>query len=175
MKYSKRVQELQQIYSATPEGVLFAMLVAAGASRPEAYATIYRPTNTRPAALAKYATQLLKESPGVARMIDALTNAAGLVDPTKKEPKKKKKGENRGQFREKSEILDALAEELPNLRGKDRVDALMKIADLQQMKKEETAEEVERVIYYLPLRCNSCELYRKEQRRQAANDKKAAK
>lgn len=88
---------------------------------------------------------------------------------------RRKKGENRGQFREKSEILDALAEELPNLRGKDRVDALMKIADLQQMKKEETAEEVERVIYYLPLRCNSCELYRKEQRRQASNNKNGAK
>lgn len=51
----------------------------------------------------------------------------------------------------------------------------MKIADLQQMKKEETAEEVERVIYYLPLRCNSCELYRKEQRRQASNNKNGAK
>lgn len=175
MEYSKRVQELQQIYSTTPEGVLFAMLVAAGASRPEAYATIYRPTNTRPAALAKYATQLTKESPGVNKMIEALTNAAGIVDPTRKEPKKKKTAGSRGQFREKSEILDALAEELPNLRGKDRIDALIKIADLQQMKKEETAEEVERVIYYLPLRCKSCELYRKEQRRQAPTNKNGAK
>lgn len=108
-------------------------------------------------------------------MIDALTNAAGIVDPTRKEPRKKKKEGNRGQFREKSEILDALADELPNLRGKDRVDALMKMADLQQMKKEETAEEEERVIYYLPLRCKSCELYRKEQRRQASANKNGAK
>lgn len=47
----------------------------------------------------------------------------------------------------------------------------MKIADLQQMKKEEAAEEVERVIYYLPLRCKSCELYRKEKKRQQNQQK----
>lgn len=171
MEYSKRVQDLQQIYSTTPEGVLFAMLVAAGASRTEAYATIFRPANTRPTSLAKYATQLTKDNPGINKMIEAITNVSGIVDPTRKEQKKKKKNQKiGGQFREKSEILDALVDELPSLRGKDRVDALMKIADLQQMKKEESAEEAERVVYYLPLRCKSCELYHREQRRQAARN-----
>lgn len=173
MEYSKRVTELQTMYATTPEGVLFAMLVAAGAGRAESYATIFRPKTMHPATLAKKASDLTKQNPGINKLIEALTNTAGIVDPTikQKEKKKKKTAGNRGQYREKSEILDALADELPYLKGKDRIDALMKLADLQQMKKEENAEEEERVIYYLPLRCKSCELFKKEQKRQAREQK----
>ena len=43
------------------------------------------------------------------------------------------------------------------LQGKDKVDVLNRIADLQQMKKEETKNEEERVHYYLPLPvCDNC-------------------
>lgn len=144
------------------------MLIAAGASRAEAYATIFRPqTETSEITLQKAASTLARSTPGVNRCIEALTNTAGIVDPTRtpdtsNKRKKGKRGNNGGQFREKSAILAALEEELPNLRGKDRVDALMKIADLQQMKKEETQTEEERVIFYLPLRCKSCALYLRE-------------
>lgn len=170
MEYSKRVQELQQIYTLTPEAVFYCMLVAAGATRPEAVAVVYRPTDARPSTLAKKATKLAKENPGINKLIEALTNTAGLLDPTTQAQaptKKRRKEDKGGQYREKSEILDALAAELPNLRGKDRVDTLIKIADLQQMKKEETTAEEERVVYYLPLRCKLCELYQKERKNQA--------
>ncbi len=53
--------------------------------------------------------------------------------------------------------LSALEAELPVLRGKDRLDALMKIADLQQMKREENQPEEEKIHYYLPLEiCKNC-------------------
>jgi len=47
MVYSKRVTDLQQIYQLTPDDVFFCMLVASGASRGEAYATIFRPRSTK--------------------------------------------------------------------------------------------------------------------------------
>lgn len=172
MIYSKRVQELQTIYSLTPQCVLFAMLAAAGASRPEAYAAIFRPQLTSPASLAGAASRLANEHPGINKLIEALTTTKTLNDPTRRDPKTtkttKKGGKQGGEYTEKSAVIAAISAEVDSLRGKDRVDALMKIADLQQMKKEDNAEEAERVIYYLPLRCKSCELYRAEAKKQAA-------
>ena len=105
MVYSKRVTDLQQIYQLTPDDVFFCMLVASGASRGEAYATIFV------------------------------------------------------QYRDKDAVLSGLEQTLPYLRGKDRADVLMKIADLQQMKKDENTEEEETVHYYLPLQCYRCSLF----------------
>lgn len=62
-------------------------------------------------------------------------------------------------YREKDAIIDALSYEAQFLKGKERIDALMKIADLQQMKKEEVTDEKRYVHYYLPLTCNNCQLY----------------
>lgn len=70
-----------------------------------------------------------------------------------------------GKFRDKDEVLNALAATVKDLKGKERADVLMKIADLQQMKKEETIKEDNTVHYYLPLSCKNCELYMKARRR----------
>lgn len=62
-----------------------------------------------------------------------------------------------GKFRSKDNILSALEAELPTLHGKDRLDALMRIADLQQLKREETKPDEERVHFYLPMpMCEEC-------------------
>lgn len=43
---------------------------------------------------------------------------------------------------------------------KQKTEILMKLADLQQMKKDTTKEEEDNTIhYYLPINCSSCELY----------------
>lgn len=70
-----------------------------------------------------------------------------------------------GKYRSKDEILDALAAEAKFLKGKDKTDVLMKIADLQQMKKEETIEEDNTVHFYLPISCKSCSLYMKARKK----------
>ena len=59
----------------------------------------------------------------------------------------------------KTSVLSGLETKLALLRGKDRADVLMKIADLQQMKKDENTEEEETVHYYLPLQCYRCSLF----------------
>ena len=117
MVYSKRVTDLQQIYQLTPDDVFFCMLVASGASRGEAYATIFRPRSTKIETAQRGAAQLAKDKPGINKLIRSY------------------------------------------LRGKDRADVLMKIADLQQMKKDENTEEEETVHYYLPLQCYRCSLF----------------
>lgn len=42
---------------------------------------------------------------------------------------------------------------------KTKTEILMKIADLQQFKKEQTKQEEDQVRYYLPLKCSQCKLY----------------
>ena len=70
---------------------------------------------------------------------------------------KTSRSETTGKFRDKNAVLEALEAELPFLRGKDRLDALMKIADLQQLKKDDLKTENDLVHFYLPLPiCEGC-------------------
>lgn len=41
-----------------------------------------------------------------------------------------------------------------------KAELLMRLADLEGMKKKETIEEESKVKYFMPLKCNQCELYR---------------
>lgn len=164
MVYSKRVTDLQQIYQLTPDDVFFCMLVASGASRGEAYATIFRPRSTKIETAQRGAAQLAKDKPGINKLIRSFEDnrAAFLPDndsPISKKKKKNTETENVVQYRDKDAVLSGLEQTLPYLRGKDRADVLMKIADLQQMKKDENTEEEETVHYYLPLQCYRCSLF----------------
>jgi hypothetical protein len=67
-------------------------------------------------------------------------------------------------YRNKDEVLNALAATVVDLKGKEKADVLMKIADLQQMKKDEVVEEEKRVHFYLPLTCHQCQLYLKSKK-----------
>ena len=69
MVYSKRVTDLQQIYQLNPDDVFFCMLVASGASRGEAYATIFRPRSTKIETAQRGAAQLAKDKPGINKLI----------------------------------------------------------------------------------------------------------
>lgn len=75
---------------------------------------------------------------------------------------KTEKADTAGKFRDKDSVLNALEAELPYLKGKDRLDALMKIADLQQLKKDDLKTENDLVHFYLPLPvCEGCPNKRK--------------
>ena len=148
MVYSKRVTDLQQIYQLTPDDVFFCMLVESGASRGEASGTI----------------------PAINKLIRSFEDNRAALLPDNDSPKSKKKKKNTEaeeeekagnvvQYRDKDAVLSGLEQTLPYLRGKDRADVLMKIADLQQMKKDENTEEEETVHYYLPLQCYRCSLF----------------
>lgn len=61
-------------------------------------------------------------------------------------------------LRDKDSILRELEREAATAKGKIRADILIRIADLQRMKDEESKEKEERVHYYLPLPiCKDCQ------------------
>lgn len=60
-------------------------------------------------------------------------------------------------YRQKEDIVAEMEQLIPNLTGTDKLNALVKLADIQQMKKEEVRGEDERIHYYLPLPyCTNC-------------------
>lgn len=181
MIYSKRVTELQRIYSLNPEDVFFCMLVASGATRQEAYAAIYRPTTNGTGTIASKATALQNSKPGIAQLIEAIQyQRAGA--PTKTgSPKEDTANIAEGNkvdkktldtFRSKDGILENLIKVLPSLTGKDKAAVLMQIADLQRMKQDENKEEAQQVLYYHPIACHRCQLYKDFRDKQRAEAKK---
>lgn len=75
--------------------------------------------------------------------------------------KRNGEGESGNVLRSKDETLEEL-NELANQTGDPKLKAelLMKIADLQNWKKEQQTEESEQIKYYLPLKCSQCQLYK---------------
>lgn len=64
-------------------------------------------------------------------------------------------------YREKEDVVREMEQLIPTLTGTDRLQALMKLADLQNMKKDDIVVQEERVHYYLPLSshlnyCKNC-------------------
>ena len=60
-------------------------------------------------------------------------------------------------YKDKDYIIAELVKTQAGLQGKDKADILNRIADLQQMKKNEEKKEDDRVHYYLPLEvCDDC-------------------
>lgn len=184
MTYSKRVTELQRIYSLTPEDVFFCMLVASGATRQEAYAAIYRPTTNGTGTIASKANALQKNKPGISQLIEAIQyQRAGATTTKTGSPKEdaaniaesnKVDKKTLDTFRSKDGILENLIKVLPSLTGKDKAAVLMQIADLQRMKQEENKEEAEQVVYYHPVSCYRCALYaehKKKQKEEARKDR----
>lgn len=100
MVYSKRVTDLQQIYQLTPDDVFFCMLVASGASRGEAYATIFRPRSTKIETAQRGAAQLAKDKPGINKLIRSFEdNRAAFL--TMIAPKARRKRKTQKQKRKK--------------------------------------------------------------------------
>lgn len=54
---------------------------------------------------------------------------------------------------------------------KRKSEILMKLADLEQMKKTEEAPESEQIKYYLPLKCSQCALYKQAKEKQTSKKK----
>lgn len=70
-------------------------------------------------------------------------------------------------FRKKEDVVAELNQLATSVKEpKLKAEILLKLADLQQMKKEESKEDMETIHYYLPLTCNNCGLYQKQQRQQ---------
>lgn len=145
--------------------LLMAQLMALGYSFDEVYPYIYdKPKAGYTDAEKVYiAEKEFREFPWVNRTIAALREKMNVISSEDANGKsKRKEGVSQASngtldYTKKEDIIAALSEEAKNLHGKERVDALIKLADLQRMKNEETKEEERHVLFYLPMaNCENC-------------------
>jgi len=149
--------------------LLMAQLMALGYSFDEVYPYIYdKPKAGYTDAEKVYiAEKEFREFPWVNRTIAALREKMNVISAEDANGKtKKKEGVSQANnvaldYTKKEDIIAALSEEAKNLHGKERVDALIKLADLQRMKQEEVKEEKRQTMFFLPMsNCGNCPCYR---------------
>lgn len=142
---------LMKQFNCESNDVYFAMLMAMGLSATEAYIAIFRPLTSGSATLAN---KHLRENPQINSLITYLKTEKTTVENNVIDDDVSSLVEN---YKEKDFIIAELIKSLSGLKGKDRAEVLNKIADLQQMKKEEMKNDEERVHFYLPLPiCKDC-------------------
>lgn len=91
----------------------------------------------------RLALRWLRE-PGCKAYLDYLSNVTPTHDADEPDAESKT-------YREKEAVIAEMEKLIPTLTGTDRLQALMRLADLQNMKKEEVVVEEDRIHYYLPL------------------------
>jgi len=142
---------LMRQFDCEANDVYFSMLIAMGLSPTEAYIAIFRPLTSGSTALAN---KHIRENPQINSLITYLKAEKTTVENNVIDNDVSSLVES---YKDKDFIISELIKSLNGLKGKDRADVLNKIADLQQMKKEEIKNEQETVHFYLPLSvCKDC-------------------
>lgn len=176
MEYTKDTMNTAHTFNLDPRDVLFCYLVATGADRAESYYTIYdhgtnKTCKTLEQARTK-ANEFFSLNPGAAVLVqriktrkplntsDAKKQAQTAEEENQTKERQEQENEELKKFTDKSYIIAQLAKEAKNQTGKERANILMQIADLQRMKQEETKQDEEKRLFYLPFvsSCRSCKL-----------------
>lgn len=174
MDYTKDTIKTAATYNLDPRDVLFCQLIAAGADRGEAYFCIYdhggKPGGRTLEQARTKANEFFNLNPGAAVLVQRIKTRKPLnTSDAKKqaqtaeeenEQRQEQEQEEIKKFSNKSYIIAQLAKEAKNQSGKERANILMQIADLQRMKQEETKQDEEKRLFYLPFvsSCRSCKL-----------------
>lgn len=173
MQYTADTIKIAKTYNINERDVLFCALVAAGQDRGEAFYCIYEHGMKRNAVSTieqarTKANDFLRDHPGCNVLISRMKKKKNL-NTTEAQREANNVGEEEMRRREemgkkltdKSWIIESIGVESLSLSGKDRVDALMKVADLQRMKQEETREKEEVRRFYLPYvsKCRGCKVF----------------
>ena len=176
MKYTEDTTRTAAAYNIEPRDVIFCQLIAAGADRGEAYFCIYdhggKPGGRTLEQARTKANEFFSLNPGAAVLVqriktrkpintsDAKKQVQTAEEEQRQEQENDKEKEDLKKFSDKSYIIAQLAKEAKNQSGKERANILMQIADLQRMKQEETKQDEEKRLFYLPFvsSCRSCKL-----------------
>ncbi len=147
--------KLMKQFGCESKDVYFAILVSQGIPDTEAYVAIFQPEMLG-TSVATLKNRHLRENPQINSLITYLSHEkieTNIQESINSEDVKALVEK----YKDKDFIIAELIKSLNGLQGKERAEIINKIADLQQMKKEETKSEEERVHYYLPLRvCKDC-------------------
>lgn len=148
--------KLMKMFSCEAEDVYMCSLIAAGFPKSECYIAIYKPMTSGINALVN---KHLRDNPQLNSLITYLgaekteQSYSGSTDEDSVEEMK----DLVEQYKDKDFMIAQFHKSLKGLTGKERADILNKIAELNQLKKEETKAEEERVHFYLPLHiCKDC-------------------
>jgi hypothetical protein len=142
---------LMRQFDCEANDVYFAMLISKGLPLAEAYIAIFRPLTAGGATLAR---KHIRENPQINSLITYLSAEKTTAENNVLTEDVSMLVES---YKDKDFIIAELIKSLSGLKGKDRAEVLNKIADLQQMKKEEMKNDEERVHFYLPLPiCKDC-------------------
>lgn len=162
IEYSKEIRKIARKDGLSINEKIFSDLIMMGWDFPDAYLAsgLYNPLYKLDVNMVEL--NKLKESD---RFISYYNNKIAernrIADEYMKNAQQLVEESSNVDFRSKDSIIDQLGKAASTLKGKDLADVLMKIADLQQMKKDENKEEEERVHFYLPANCpHTCKLFR---------------
>ena len=157
-------------YRIEARAAAFSILVGSGYfTQADAFFICFNPIVESKTQLDRKACDLKRSQPRTITLINDFRNrlAASNVMPSMEEDNNNKEVNKRisegNDFTSKDSILQVLTDTLAELRGKDRADVAMKIADLMQMKKEVAESDITRISFYLPLQCFRCQLYKEAQ------------
>lgn len=159
--YSKDLKRQLRKAGITPPQKAFADLLILGWDEMDAYiaSTLYNPAYSL-AANVQDMTNLRSSPPFTAYYSDRVARLNREADQAIENAQQIVAADPQADFRSKDYIIDQLAATMTQLRGKDRADVLMKIADLQRMKNEEVKEQEKLVHFFLPIACpKTCPLF----------------
>lgn len=159
--YSKELKKSLRKYSISAQQKAFADLLILGWVEMDAYlaSSLYNPAYTL-AANVQDMNNLRSTEAFTKYYSDRVAQMNKAADEVMQNAQQMIEHDETIDLRSKEAIIDQLGAVLPHVRGKDRADILMKIADLQQMKKEEVKEEEKLTHFYLPVACPmTCHLF----------------
>lgn len=144
----KELDMLMIKYNVSAKEVFFAQLVACGMPLGDVFGALFGTDSPRKD---KTARDYIGMRPSLSSLIKALSATATRADGNSPVP---------FDLRTKDGVIEAMQAEYAAAKdNKQRADILNKIADIQQMKKEEDKESQKLIHYYLPLRCEACPAY----------------
>lgn len=186
MRFSKHITTYCNTYRLTPQDVFFAILVAAGCGRSESYGCVFNCLALQEGTLKNRAATLVRDKPALAKLIADLinekttapVNAPDWSDYKRKPVKSTAKGSGKDAIEDDinagwndeettaGNLERIIKGELPNLRGKEKIDAALKYGKLLGVDPETAAT----THYYLPLTCYNCEFYKREKGKKEGSD-----
>ena len=155
MKISKRLFDLINIYGLTEDEVIYCVLCAAGFPKYESYWKAIRPTEIQTqSSLSARANELECHKANIQKCINSFRLSLPKSLQEQREPERTKGGKIKKPTKENLNKL--LTEIITRGDDKQKLEGIKALNQLNQLNKEQSADE-RRVFYYLPrLECEKC-------------------
>lgn len=169
VQYSQETNHIAQAYNITPEKVILAFALAAGAPYADAYRIITRQKIGITAAQCETeCKQLINNNPGIKILIHRIKNHQNPITLTKEKQKEIKEEEIKKEISEEAEneyktrqgLIKKIINSVYSSSGKEEITGLTTLAKMQGFDKPDEQTEEEKRVYFLPWvsNCRSCAL-----------------